>query len=384
MRARIFFLIVLIVSLFFETAFSQSSPSEDFLVPSLKQADADRLASVHSDEEAKAFFSTHLREAFGLKSILPDMAVRLPNKSKTAQFSSPPPSLEWTEIGGRLTGELAAKQLAVRLAHAANGDNPANLRTLLDETREQRPWLFAGNARPELNRAVMLATVLSDFSETASDTAPSSLIEQYDLYLDRTYPQFIGSDSSWLTIAEREGSVGVRQRSMAFWDENSAARSGASEAEKQALASHYFHTRLRSVFLAQVTASAIRAEAVAEQLARTQWVNLKTWPDKARETKGLARLCGTWQWTIHNHQHHQDQKVAMVFPPPDADSFAGPRPAKTVVLGDAIYLRWEFPGVVQEDSLLFTGEGQRLEGSFVNSSGAWGSITGKRTAACAR
>jgi hypothetical protein len=52
------------------------------------------------------------------------------------------------------------------------------------------------------------------------------------------------------------------------------------------------------------------------------------------------------------------------------------------VLGDVVYLRWEFPGVVQEDSLLFTGEGQRLEGSFVNSSGAWGSITGKRTAPC--
>jgi hypothetical protein len=40
--------------------------------------------------------------------------------------------------------------------------------------------------------------------------------------------------------------------------------------------------------------------------------------------------------------------------------------------------------VIQEDSLLFTGEGQRVEGSFVNSSGAWGSIMGKRTAACAR
>jgi hypothetical protein len=136
--------------------------------------------------------------------------------------------------------------------------------------------------------------------------------------------------------------------------------------------------------LAQVTASAIRAEVTAEQHARTHWISLKAWPDKVRETKGLARLCGTWQWTIHNHQHHQDQKVAMVFPPPDAGSFTGARPAKTVVLGDTIYLRWEFPGVVQEDSLLFTGEGQRLEGSFVNSSGAWGSITGKRTAACGR
>lgn len=383
MPSWIFFLAVLLTPLSFETAFSQSVSSEEFRPPNLQQADADRLATVHSDEEAKAFFSIRLREAFGLKGILADMVARSPNKSKTDQFPSLSSSHEWTEIGGRLTGELAAKQLAVRLAHTAN-DNPASLRTLLDETRDQRPWLFADNAHPELDRAVKLAVVLSDFPETASDTMPSSLIEQYDQYLDRTYPQFIGSDGSWLAIAEREGSDGVRQRFMAFWAEDSATRFGMSEGEKQALASHYFHTRLRPVLLAQVTASAIRAEVVAEQHARIEWINLKTWPDKIRETKGLARLCGTWQWTIHNHQHHQDQKVAMVFPPPDAGSFTGPRPAKTVVIGDAIYLRWEFPGVVQEDSLLFTGEGQRLEGSFVNSSGAWGSITGKRTAACAQ
>lgn len=380
MRASIVFLTVLVVSLVFQTAFSQSASSEDLFVPSLKQADAEKLVLVHSDEEAKAFFSTHLQVAFGLKSIMPD-ASRLPNKSKTSQ--TPAPSLEWTEIGGRLTGELAAKLLASRLAHAANGDDPANLRTLLDQTHEQRAWLFAGNAHPELNRAVRLADVLSDFAETASEMATSSLIEPYDQYLDRTYPQFTGSDSSWLTIAEREGSSGIRRRLMAFWNENSTARLDI-KAEQQAFASHYFHRRLKPVLLAQVTASTIRAEAAAEQYARTEWITLNTWPDKIRETNALARLCGTWQWTIHNHQHHQDQKVAMVFPPPDSGTFAGPRPAKTVVLGDAIYLRWEFQGVIQEDSLLFTGKGQRVEGSFVNSSGAWGSIMGKRTAACAR
>ena len=381
MRAWIFFCTMLVVSLFFETAFSQSGSPEDLLVPNLDQADAERLVLVHSDEEAKAFFSAHLREAFGLKSMMPDTS-RISNKSKTSQASTP--SLEWTEIGGRLTGELAAKQLASRLALAANGDEPANLRTLLDRTHEQRAWLFAGNAHPELNRAVRLAIVLSDFAETASEMATASLIEPYGQYLDRAYPQFTGSESSWLAIAEREGSPGIRRRLMAFWDENLPARLDLSEAEKQAFASRYFHKRLKPVFLAQVTASAIRAEAAAEQYARTEWINLKTWPDKIRETKGLTRLCGTWQWTIHNHQHHQDQKIAMVFPPPDTAAFAGPRPVKTVVLGDAIYLRWEFQGVIQEDSLLFTGEGQRVEGSFVNSSGAWGSIMGKRTAACAQ
>ena len=382
MRSRIFVLAVLAVPLFFQSAFPQPGLTEELLVPSLKQPDVEGLAAVHSDEEAKRFFSARLRDAFGLNTIIPDMSAGPPGKSKTSQ--TPLASPDWMEIGGRLTAELAARHLAMRLKQAASDNDPARLPTVLEQTREQHPWLLEGNARPELTRAVTLATVLSDLTHRSPDAIAPALSEQYDRYLDRAYPELIDTEDSWATVAERAGATGIRQRLMEFWDQNSNGRTGVSEAEQQALASHYFHSRLRPVLLAQVTASAMRAEVTAELHARTHWISLKAWPDKVRETKGLARLCGTWQWTIHNHQHHQDQKVAMVFPPPDAGSFTGVRPAKTVVLGDAIYLRWEFPGVVQEDSLLFTGEGQRLEGSFINSSGAWGSITGKRTAACGR
>ena len=55
---------------------------------------------------------------------------------------------------------------------------------------------------------------------------------------------------------------------------------------------------------------------------------------------------------------------------------------ETIVLGENVYLRWEIDGRVQEDSLQFSKEGQRLEGTFVNSQGGWGSISGKRTAGC--
>jgi len=74
--------------------------------------------------------------------------------------------------------------------------------------------------------------------------------------------------------------------------------------------------------------------------------------------------------------------MIVTFSPPDSPLASEPRPAKLVVLADGVYLRWEFQGGYQEDSLLFTGEGQRLEGSFVNSAGAWGSITGKRMTRC--
>ena len=121
----------------------------------------------------------------------------------------------------------------------------------------------------------------------------------------------------------------------------------------------------------------------AGRLAMEEWWRLKTWKDRVRGIRGQSRLCGAWQWVIHNHQrHHEEQKLSLVFPPPDKDGALLPGLSELVVLGDVVYLRWEKDGKVQEDSLLFSKEGQRLEGTFVNSQGGWGSVSGKRTASC--
>lgn len=121
----------------------------------------------------------------------------------------------------------------------------------------------------------------------------------------------------------------------------------------------------------------------ASQQAVREWWYLKTWKDRVRTFRGQARLCGTWQWVIHNHQqHHQEQKLSLLFPPPGKEGTGIPGLTEIIVLGDTVYLRWEIDGRTQEDSLLFTKEAQRLEGTFVNSQGGWGSISGKRTATC--
>jgi hypothetical protein len=105
-------------------------------------------------------------------------------------------------------------------------------------------------------------------------------------------------------------------------------------------------------------------------------------PVKARQA--ATRLCGTWQWTIHNHKNHQEQKTAIVLLPPGTPAPPNmPQPAKMVVMGDAVYLRWEYPRGYQEDSLLLAQDDRRLEGTFKNSAGDWGAITGKRIAPCA-
>ena len=128
---------------------------------------------------------------------------------------------------------------------------------------------------------------------------------------------------------------------------------------------------------------AARLEVNAIQAVYEEWDRLRNWKDRVRELRGQARLCGTWQWIIHNHQqHHQEQKLLILFPPA-GNAQANPLGlVETIVLGENIYLRWELNGRVQEDSLQFSKEDQRLEGTFVNSEGGWGSISGKKTAGC--
>jgi hypothetical protein len=139
-----------------------------------------------------------------------------------------------------------------------------------------------------------------------------------------------------------------------------------------------------STLLVTVLERAVHLEVDAMQTSYQEWDRIRNWKDRVRELRGQSRLCGTWQWTIHNHQqNHREQKLSLFFPPAGNIQATLPGLVETIVLGENVYLRWEIDGRVQEDSLQFNKEDQRLEGSFVNSQGGWGSISGKRTAGCA-
>lgn len=137
-----------------------------------------------------------------------------------------------------------------------------------------------------------------------------------------------------------------------------------------------------STLLVTVLDQASRLQAEAMQAGYQEWDRIRNWKDRVRMLRGRARLCGTWQWIIHDHQHnHREQKLSLLFPPGNAQATL-PGLAEAIVLGENVYLRWEFDGLVQEDSLLINRESQRLEGTFVNSQGGWGSISGKKTVGC--
>jgi hypothetical protein len=128
--------------------------------------------------------------------------------------------------------------------------------------------------------------------------------------------------------------------------------------------------------------AAERTAFEASQHAITAWWNIHGWKERIRQTKGHSRLCGTWQWIIHNHQLHGEQKSTIIFSLPGHTSANAATPAESIFLGDAVYLRWEQDGHIQEDSLLFIKDDQKIEGSFQNNTGGWGPISGKRLAPC--
>lgn len=323
------------------------------------------LTSVTSDTQALALFSSRLAAALNLK----DSGAILASKR-------PAPPADLADRAIKLTAEFAAWRLASGLKEAADVDL-ARLQDVVREGVAQRDWLLTPERATHLRSAIQLASVIGGkLGSYVPGPDPSQEYRDYATHLDEIYPKLTGSVDSWLVLAQHEGEEGIVHRLL-------EGTEGRSESERQEFASRYFQTRLRSVLTAHLAAHAIRAEAEAEQCARQQWRHLRDWREQLIERKGLARLCGTWHWTVHNHQNHQEYKLMISFAPPDAPNGSGPRPAKIVVLGDAVYLRWEFErGIIQEDSLLFAGEGQRLEGTFVHSGGPWGSITAKRAAAC--
>ena len=348
-------------------------------LPALAAAHAEGLAALNSDGDASAFFSSHLESALGL-SAPRDAGGKTRSHTKPAPQVSP--ARETIELGGQLTAELAAWRLAHAVEQASRAPDPKSLSTALAESDKQASWLTRDGQRPALALTWRRAAAAMLFPERPSEVPAQPGYTDYADDLDRQVAQAPDTDGFWLNLVDRDGAEGLRRVLRSFWD-RSGERGAIPEEDMHAYAARYVHARLRPLLRASVEAAAARAESEAERQARESWDELRTAAERARRRKGLARLCGTWQWTVHNHQNHVDHKSVMVFASPDSPNGSIQAPAQTVVLGDVVYLRWEFQGGgFQEDSLLFTGEGRRLEGTFITSSGAWGSITGKRTGVC--
>jgi len=137
-----------------------------------------------------------------------------------------------------------------------------------------------------------------------------------------------------------------------------------------------------SIFHGNLLMQALQVETQAYKVAWESWHHLQQGQQQRQSRQARMRLCGTWKWIIHNHQNHGDHKTMMTFTPPENATPSHVQPTTVFMHGDTLYLKWIFPQGIQEDSLLFSNHDTRLEGTFTNSVGPYGSISGQRLSPC--
>lgn len=305
----------------------------------------------------------------------PDAATTLAAKKLPAALAAELQVTELAETARRLVRSLAAWNVAKTAQHLASVTDEAERDQLARQLARQVGWLTEETGVPTV-RFIMASLPALQSQNPKAAVPDQAVYRDYAAVLDAKYPLAPSSPDSWLAMFETIGMQGWRDRLVA---DGAAAVAGAQDIES--LAEQYLDSRLRPLLRLRLAQQGSELEAWAAQRAYRDWLSIYGWKDSVRLRRGLARLCGSWQWTIHNHQNHGEQKLTVSFPAAGSGrDVAGP--AEIVVLGDLVYLRWEAGGRVQEDSLLLSKEGQRLEGTFINNMGGWGSITGKRTAGC--
>ncbi|GJL66357.1 MAG: hypothetical protein NPIRA05_13280 [Nitrospirales bacterium] len=216
------------------------------------------------------------------------------------------------------------------------------------------------------------------------DPVDSSQFDKFATYVDQHYPALTGQKDSWVGMLEQGNLSGISERFSEYWKLESSHNSQAeiSQARHESYEQYYVRTRLRPVFKAHLIALTIQAEAEAIQFAQHSMTQITNEQNARTLTKNRARLCGRWHWTVHNHQNHSNHKMTVFLGDPAQSPTKHPQPAELKIHGETVYLLWKFPKGFQEDSLLLSQNDKRLEGTFHNTLGPHGSISGKRLSTC--
>ena len=338
------------------------------------------ILNLASDEEAVSWFLVKLGPRFKLKNCHP-------RESSTKTKASPVPQ--------DMTNEISQFMANITVSHIAL-DIQKSLQAQRFQAREhswgsenyQVEWVLTKHIPKDFPRMIAFANSLNHFlTPVSSDSTIPPEYTKMSQFLDETYSTFLGSEDSWVVLLEENGIEGIYKRIGTYWETPGVNQASGpvllfSESDKMVFANHYAQTRLIPVFLAHLLAESIRVEAQADAYAQKSFTRLTKLKAIRQGEKAYARLCGKWQWTVHNHQNHQDHRMIMSFSSPTDQTRGQPQPSKIVINGNTVYLRWDFPAGMQEDSLLLSNGDKRLEGTFINSGGPNGSIMGKRLTSC--
>ena len=262
-----------------------------------------------------------------------------------------------------------------------------SLDVIPDKTQLQ--WIMKHSPLQALKPVLDVYTQVSAWSSHTTSShpvPPGEEFAKFAAYYDQTYQDWDDdSPLSWTSIFNQSGQKGIEDRLLEYWqtsDHPANQHTSSLPPIHDVYAQHYIKTRLLPMFRADLLTRTIKLEATAYATAWEAWRTIQQWQQREETQSGITRLCGTWHWTVHNHQNHGDHKMTVTFSLPDPSSPSPIEPSTIEIHGDTVYLKWTFPQGIQEDSLLLSNYDTRLEGTFKNSLGPHGSISGKRLSAC--
>jgi hypothetical protein len=343
----------------------------------LLQEQRHTILRLSSDPEALTF-----NETFIPQQRQPQHSPARQKSSRNKQASHPIPQ----EIQKAITSFWAAMVTlaAVQEFRAVpDASLPTHLFTEILPSEVQRQWLFSKPSLQGFKDLVEFQKKLSTWPKqepvALSPHNHVSQFEKLDYHIDST-----SSRQTWISLFNDLGFTGIQAKLGEYWQQHDQQDLPlpASNSLQQAYIQHYIESRLFPIFYAHLLIQAIQAEAQAYTVAWESWNHIQQWQQQEHTHRAMERLCGTWKWIIHNHQNHGDHKTTMTFSAPGQSTPSQVQPSSILIHGDTVYLKWTFPQGIQEDSLLLSNRDTRLEGTFTNSLGPHGSISGQRLSPC--
>ena len=334
------------------------------------------LRATRSQEDAiQLFFQSN-------PSILPKLINQRSSPNSPAKIQIPPQVQE--SITHIMAGLVALQTIQDHPdLDLSSGEYPSTpvLETL---TLDSLSWMKNTPAFTPLTELIGLYQALSSLPATTESSVkePDQAYRRFEEDVLTQYPLDAEGQTSWMTILKEQGLQGIQARLNEY--QPSPAPPANSTASTIALYSQKFlRTHLTPVIQAYLQHTSQDVQRQAFEMILTHIPAITHWRQQEEERTMLARLCGSWHWTIHNHQNHQDHKMTVHFHPPgQAVPPNQPTPSSFTVYGDTVYLEWIFQQGKQEDSLLLSNQDTILEGTFQSTMGPYGSISGKRMTTC--
>ena len=338
--------------------------------------------SISSDEEATSLFL----KKFG--NIIKSLPPRHRKRKKPDSLHLP---VEITQEISQFIAGLSTSLRARRIQTFLQPIDVKRLEPLLNQDSAPYRWILSKQPSVRLTEFMELADAIRTLSQNTSigPTSSPQTFEAFASHFDKTYPQLLGSPTSWVALLEKGGVSAIYARFNEFLKREPATQSSLDtnaetlREDREKHIQQYLRSRLLPVFVSHIVAGLVRVQVDAEVEAKQTLARLAEWKQSQQNSQSRNRLCGTWQWTVHNHQNHRDHKMTLSFLPPSQLRADQPQPDDMIIHGNTVYLKWKFPSGFQEDSLLLSNRDQRLEGTFTNSLGARGTISGKRLTTCA-